>query len=118
MRAFFEERLERAVSFGVGPGQICFDPGVGFGKTYEDNLRLIAHVGRTKIPGCAYLMAASRKRVTGEPCGNPPFEERLAATIAAHTAAALGGADLLRVHDVREAVQAARMTDALKGVIN
>lgn len=118
VRAFFEERLERAGRFGVGPGQICFDPGVGFGKTYEDNLRLIAHVGRTKIPGCAYLMAASRKRVTGEPCGNPPFEERLAATIAAHTAAALGGADLLRAHDVREAVQAARMTDALKGVIN
>ncbi len=117
VRAFFRERLERAGQLGVSPERLCFDPGVGFGKTHEDNLRLIAHVERTKIPGCAYLMAASRKRVTGIPCGNPPFEERLAATIAAHTAAALGGADMLRAHDVREAVQAAKMTDALKAVL-
>ena len=58
-------------------------------------------------------MAASRKRVTGAPCGNPPFEERLAATIAAHTVAVLDGADMVRVHDVKEAVQASRMADAL-----
>ena len=71
---------------------------------------------RIKVPGIAYLMAASRKRVTGIPCGSPPFEERLAATLAAHTAAVLGGANMVRAHDVREAVQAARMADALKSV--
>lgn len=43
----------------------------------EENLDLIAHVERTKVEGCAFLMAASRKRVTGAFCGNPPFEERL-----------------------------------------
>lgn len=116
VRSFFEERLERARQLGVEPERLCFDPGVGFGKTHEDNLRLIAHVERTKLPGTAYLMAASRKRVTGIPCGSPPFEERLPATITVHTAAVLGGADMVRAHDVKEAVQAARMADALKSI--
>jgi len=113
VKSFFEERLRAAECFGVGKSRLCFDPGVGFGKTYEDNLKLIAHVEKTRLPETAFLMAASRKRVTGQPCGNPPFEERLPATLAAHTAAILGGADLVRVHDVKEAVQAARMADAL-----
>lgn len=116
VRGFFEERLARARQLGIEQEHLCFDPGIGFGKTHEDNLRLIAHVERTKLPGTAYLMAASRKRVTGTPCGDPPFEERLPATIAAHTAAVLGGADMVRAHDVKEAVQAARMADALKCV--
>ena len=116
VREFFEERLEAAGKLGIEPERLCFDPGIGFGKTHEDNLRLIAHVERIKVPGIAYLMAASRKRVTGIPCGSPPFEERLAATLAAHTAAVLGGANMVRAHDVREAVQAARMADALKSV--
>lgn len=115
VRAFFQERREAAERFGVGLDRLCFDPGIGFGKTLEDNLRLIARVGKTKLPGAAYLMAASRKRVTGAPCGDPPFKERLPATVAAHTAAILGGADLVRVHDVREGAQAAKMADALKG---
>lgn len=114
VRDFFEERLARAANLGIDPDRLCFDPGIGFGKTHEDNLRLIANVDKTKLPGVAYLMAASRKRVTGIPCGSPPFEERLPATLAAHTAAVLGGADILRVHDVPEALQAARMADALK----
>ena len=114
VRAFFEERRDAAERLGIGAERLCFDPGIGFGKTLEDNLRLIARVGETRLPGAAYLMAASRKRVTGAPCGNPPFEERLPATLAAHTAAILGGADFVRVHDVRESVQAARMADALK----
>ena len=88
---------------------------MGFGKTVEENLDLIAHVERTKVEGCAFLMAASRKRVTGGfSAETHPFEERLPATLAAHTASILGGADLVRVHDVKEAVQAARMADALK----
>ena len=114
VRGFFLDRLEAAQRVGIARERLCFDPGVGFGKTVEENLDLIAHVERTKVEGCAFLMAASRKRVTGAFCGNPPFEERLPATLAAHTASILGGADLVRVHDVKEAVQAARMADALK----
>lgn len=113
-RRFFYERLEAAGALGIGAERLCFDPGVGFGKTMEENLRLITGAARTRVPGSAYLMAASRKRVTGAYCGNPPFPERLPATLAAHTAAILAGADMVRVHDVKEAVQAARMADALK----
>ena len=113
VREFFLDRLQQARALGIDPARLCFDPGIGFGKTMEENLELLAGVDRTKVEGCAFLMAASRKRVTGMVCGNPPFEERLPATLAAHTAAVLGGADILRVHDVKEAVQAARMADAL-----
>lgn len=114
VKGFFLERLDAAGRFGITKERLCLDPGIGFGKTMEENLALIAQVGRTSLPGCAYLMAASRKRVTGYPCGSPPFEERLPATLAAHTTALLGGAGLLRVHDVAPAVQAARMADCLR----
>ncbi len=111
---FFQSRAEAAGALGIGLERLCFDPGIGFGKTMEENLRLITGVAESRIPGAAYLMAASRKRVTGAYCGNPPFPERLPATLAVHTAAILAGADMVRVHDVKEAVQAARMADALK----
>lgn len=114
---FFLERMEAAERRGIRRERLCFDPGIGFGKNYEENLKLIANVRRVKIPGVGFLMAASRKRVTGIPCGNPPFEQRLAATLAAHTIAVLGGADFVRVHDVKEALQAAQMADALKGCL-
>ena len=74
-------------------------------------MQLLAQVPREKLEDVAFLMAASRKRVIGHSCGNPPFEKRLAGTIAAHTIAIAGGADILRVHDVEEAVQAARVAD-------
>lgn len=115
VKGFFLERLKAAERFGIAKERLCFDPGIGFGKTYEENLILIAQVEKTRVPGAAYLMAASRKRVTGQPCGNPPFEKRLPATIAAHTAALLGGADFIRVHDVAASCQAAQMAAALRG---
>ncbi len=113
-RAFFQGRLEAARRFGIGKERLCFDPGIGFGKTREEDLGLIAQVGAYRIPGVCLLMAASRKRVTGFLCGNPPFEKRLPATIACHTAAILAGADMVRVHDVAEGVQAAKMADGLR----
>lgn len=113
VRQYFEERCAAALHQGFSCFQLCFDPGIGFGKTYQDNLRLIANVSKTRITGSAYLMAASRKRVIGQSCGNPPFEERLSGTLAAHTIALTGGADILRVHDVPQAVEAARVADAI-----
>lgn len=110
---FFLQKKEEALAAGISLERLCMDPGVGFGKTYEQNLQLLAQVEREKLPETAFLMAASRKRVIGAPCGNPPFEERLAGTLAAHTLAVAGGADILRVHDIREAVQAARVADAV-----
>ncbi len=114
VKNFFLDRLAAAGRFGIEKARLCFDPGIGFGKTLDENLALIARVDKTRIPGIAYLMAASRKRVTGAPCGDPPFNERLPATIAAHTAAILGGADIVRVHDAAPGKQAALMAAALK----
>lgn len=116
VKAFFEQRLWEMTTAGIRPERICFDPGIGFGKTQEENLQLIRHTNDVRLPGNAYLLAASRKRVIGAACENPPFKERLAGTIAAHTIGVMGGADILRVHDVAAAVQAARVADALLGV--
>ena len=113
VRHFFEKKKQEALSYGIEPARLCMDPGIGVGKSFEQNLALLAGVAEEKIPGIAFLMAASRKRVIGQPCGNPPFEERMPGTLAAHTLALAGGADFLRVHDVKESVQAARVADAV-----
>ncbi len=113
VRRFFEDRLRQAHEIDIAQERICFDPGVGFGKTDQENLRLIANVGAVRIDGCALLMAASRKGVIGKSCGNPPAEDRMPGTLAAHPLAQAGGAQLLRAHDVREAVQAAQVAYAV-----
>ena len=114
VRGFFDRRGAELVRAGIAMERICFDPGIGFGKTLEENMDLLAntHLLTDRLDS-AFLMAASRKRVIGAPCGDPPFEQRMPGTIAAHTIAQCGGADILRVHDVPEAVQAARVADAL-----
>lgn len=114
VHGFFEQKAEEAKRWGVARERLCFDPGIGFGKTNEENLALIANPDKLRVPGTALLMAASRKRVIGAACGNPPFERRMAGTLAAHTASILWGADMVRAHDTFEAVQAARMANALK----
>lgn len=113
VRTFFEQKRQEAARWGIDETKLCMDPGIGFGKTYEQNLQLIRDVKEYRLETCALLMAASRKRVIGRPCGDPPFAQRLSGTLAAHTVAQMGGADMLRVHDVKEAVQAARVVDAL-----
>ncbi len=114
VRGFFDRRGAELVRAGIAVERICFDPGIGFGKTLEENMDLLANTHLlTDGLDSAFLMAASRKRVIGAPCGDPPFEQRMPGTIAAHTIAQCGGADILRVHDVPEAVQAARVADAL-----
>ena len=114
VRAFFEKKTTEAEQHGVNKNRLCFDPGIGFGKTNEENFALIANPEKIRVPGTALLMAASRKRVIGAVCGNPPFEDRMAGTVAAHTASVLFGADMVRAHDTFEAVQAARVADAIK----
>lgn len=115
VRQYFEQALALAEKKGLPREAVCLDPGIGFGKSLQGDMQLITcleHV-TAGLPEVAVLVGASRKRVVGAPCGNPPFEGRLAGTLAIHTAAQLHGAHILRVHDVKEAVQAARVTDAL-----
>ncbi len=114
VRAWFERARERAETLGVLPAQICFDPGVGFGKTLKQNYQLIHRTHAAKLPDYAYLLGASRKRCIGAPAGDPPFSQRDSGTVAAHTIGILGGADIVRAHDGLGAVQAARVADAIR----
>ena len=113
---FFENAAQRAETFGIPRESLCFDIGIGFSKSYEDNLRLIKNIGATRVEGAALMSAVSRKRVIGEASGEREASKRDPGTVAAHTASILAGADIIRVHDVLSAVQAARVADAIKRV--
>lgn len=110
---FYKSRTAECIADGISPEYICLDPGIGFGKSYEQNLQIAAQFDRQCLDGYTMLAAASRKRVVGMSCGNPPADQRCSGTIAIHTACILGGAHIIRVHDVPEAVQAAQVADAV-----
>ena len=113
LTAFFRKRTAECIADGIGRESICLDPGVGFGKSYPQNLAIAGNFRNICLEDYPMLAAASRKRVIGMSCGNPPANERMPGTIAYHTACILGGANMIRVHDVPQAVQAARVTDAI-----
>lgn len=116
VRAYFEQALALAARSGLSRQAVCLDVGIGFGSSTDGDLELIAQLPRLLrgLPETAVLVGASRKRVIGACCGNPPFEQRLAGTLALHSLAQWNGAHILRAHDVAAAVQAAAVTDALK----
>lgn len=96
--------------------RIALDPGIGFGKTLEQNIDGIKYVGHLAQFGTGILVGASRKSMIGKITDAPTTDERLPGTIAIHTTAILNGANIIRVHDVKEAIQAARVADRLKPV--
>jgi dihydropteroate synthase len=105
--AFLEERLEAAVAAGVPEERICLDPGIGFGKTVEHNLELLARLGELVALGRPVLVGASRKRFLGRILGEPEaLTGPLTAGVAVAVLAYERGASLFRVHDVREHVEA------------
>lgn len=108
---FLKERAENAKSLGVD--QVILDPGIGFGKNLGQNLSLIANIKEFKSLGYPILMGPSRKSFIGEITGLEAAD-RLEGTIAAACACSLYGADMLRVHDVRQCKRALLVTDALK----
>ncbi|HEU4449407.1 MAG TPA: dihydropteroate synthase [Gaiellaceae bacterium] len=107
VKAFLEERLALAVAAGIPEGHVCLDPGIGFGKTVEHNLELLARLSELAAIGRPLLVGASRKRFLGRVLGDP---DALTGPVAAGVAVAVlayeRGAWLLRAHDVREHVQA------------
>jgi dihydropteroate synthase len=111
---FLASSLDVARRAGIDERRIAVDPGIGFGKTLEQNLILIAKLGvLRKRLGRPVLLGASRKSMIGRIFQSEPAE-RVPGTIALHTAGVLAGASIIRAHDVREAVQAARVVDRLK----
>ena len=113
VNSWFKLAVRTAVYAGVPPSHICLDAGIGFGKTTAQCHDLIANGERVRLPDFAYLVGLSRKRCVGEPAGELPAPERDAVTVAADTLAIMSGADILRVHDVKSAVDAARVAEAI-----
>jgi dihydropteroate synthase len=113
--AFLEERLSFAVEAGIPEERICVDPGIGFGKTVEHNLELVARLDEIVALGRPVVIGASRKRFLGRVLGDP---EALTGPVAAGVAVAVlafeRGASIFRVHDVREHVQALTAAQALE----
>jgi dihydropteroate synthase len=98
---------------GVAKSQIVLDPGLGFGKTYEQNFELLARLPELAQLGFPVLAGASRKSFVGKALDGAPKNERAWGTAATVAAAILGGAHIVRVHDVAEMGQVARVTDAI-----
>jgi dihydropteroate synthase len=115
--AFLEERLSFALSAGIPEERICLDPGIGFGKTVEHNLELLARLDEIVALGRPVVVGASRKRFLGRVLGDP---DALTGPVAAGVAVAVlafeRGAAIFRVHDVREHVEALRAAQALERV--
>ncbi len=105
-------RLDRAVAAGVAWDHLIVDPGFGFGKDWRQNLELLRRLSELRVLGRPILVGFSRKSTIGRVLGLPP-EDRLEGTLATTALAIAGGADMIRVHDVRANVRAARMADAV-----
>ena len=100
---------------GVDPSLIIVDPGIGFGKTHEQNFEIIRRLDEIKRElKKPVLIGPSRKSFIGYVLDLPP-EERLEGTIAAISIGIFKGADIIRVHDVREAKRAAKISEAIRG---
>ncbi len=113
---FFAERLARLELLGVRREQVVLDPGIGFGKTLEHNLQLLgalSHFARHERP---VLLGVSRKSFLGKIADTENVLERLPGALACAALAVRDGVQLLRVHDVRETVQAARVAEAIQSV--
>jgi dihydropteroate synthase len=113
VRDFLATQLYEAMDAGVAPEAIIIDPGIGFGKTIDHNLQLLRGLPVLAALGRPLLIGVSRKAFIGKIL-NLAADERLEGSLAAAVAAALAGANILRVHDVPETIKAVRVADAIR----
>jgi dihydropteroate synthase len=109
---FFQERFGKLKAAGISPEQVVFDPGIGFGKTLEQNLQLLAGLQSFTKLKRPLLLGVSRKSFIGKLLG-AELNERLPASLACASLAVADGVQIIRAHDVAETVQAVRMTEAV-----
>ena len=112
------ESVAIAEQRGVARESIAIDPGIGFGKTAEQNVELIAKLDQLAraFPDLPLMIGTSRKSFIGKLLGDAPADQRLYGTLASVVAAVLNGAQIVRVHDVKAAADAVRMVDAIRAV--
>lgn len=110
---FLEQRVERCVEAGISREQLCIDPGFGFGKTLEHNLMLLKNLEEFTKMELPLLVGISRKSMLGTLLGDVPPEERIDASVAAAVLAYERGAQILRVHDVKQTVDALKIASSI-----
>ena len=110
---FFRQQYACAIGLNIDPMAIAFDPGIGFGKTLEHNLELLAHLERLRVHDRALVLGVSRKSVLGKLIGSPEISDRLRPGLVLTSLLRARGADVFRVHDVRENVYALQVTEAI-----
>jgi dihydropteroate synthase len=114
VKAFLAERIELALAEGVAEERIWVDPGIGFGKSLDHNLELLRRLGELRDLGRPIVIGTSRKSFIGEITGRG-VKERLGGTIASSVLAITNGAEVLRVHDVREVREGLCVAEAILG---
>ena len=113
VRQFLAERVRTALEFNISPAQIMLDPGIGFGKNLDHNLTLLAHIPELVSLGYPLLVGVSRKAFIGQVLGRP-VGQRMMGTAAASAMAILGGARVIRVHDVGAIRDVVTMIEAIR----
>lgn len=109
---FFNFMKNKCEEFGISRNQICFDVGIGFGKSHQNNLRLIKELNKIKKDDIVLMMALSSKRVVSVST-NSMNDDLIYGTISGNAIAIYGGADIIRVHQVKENVLSAKMADSI-----
>ncbi|PYK40810.1 MAG: dihydropteroate synthase [Verrucomicrobia bacterium] len=110
---FFRQQYARAIECGIDPMAIAFDPGIGFGKTLEHNLELLAQLDRLRVHDRPLVVGVSRKSFLAKLVGSSEVNDRLAPAVALTSLLRARGADVFRVHDVKENVNALQVTEAV-----
>ena len=110
---FFRQQYACALDCGIDPMAIAFDPGIGFGKTLEHNLDLLAQLERIRVHERPLVVGVSRKSFLAKLTGSSGMNDQLASTVTLTSVLRTRGADVFRVHDVKENVNALRVTEAI-----
>ena len=110
---FFRQQYARALECGVDPMTLAFDPGIGFGKTLEHNLSLLQNLDQLRVADRPLAVGVSQKSFLGKMIGSNEMADRVGPTIAMTSILRTRGADIIRVHDVKENVAALRITEAM-----
>lgn len=109
---FLSDRVEKGVEGGISPERLIIDPGIGFGKKYEHNIEILRRLKEFRSLGIPILIGTSRKSFIGKTL-DLSIEERMEGTAATITVAIMNGADIVRVHDVKQMKRVAKMTDVI-----
>jgi dihydropteroate synthase len=111
---YLKEGIRIAIKAGIAEDKIIIDPGIGFGKTFDHNLEIIKNLYEFTFLEKPILIGPSRKAFIGKILGDVPVTERLEGTAAAIALSIVNGANIVRVHDVKEMVRVAKVADAIK----